>query len=120
MHEAAVAESLVQVICREAQQRRATPVRATMSCGQLNAVNDDVLTFAFEAVAKGTLCESVKLQIEHKPMQAKCTLCDRVFAVDLSAAQCPHCDSEDFGLLPDAPIVLERIEFEEGVPDGEG
>ena len=120
MHEMMVAHSLIEAISQEAQKRQAKPIRAKMSCGQLNAVNDEVLSFAFEAVADGTLCEGMTLEIEHKPLQAKCGACDRTFVIELSDARCPNCDREDFALLPDAPIILEEIEFEEGVHDGEG
>jgi hydrogenase nickel incorporation protein HypA/HybF len=120
MHEAAMAQSLVEVISQEARNRRAKPTRAKMSCGVLNAVNDDVISFAFEAIARGTPCEGMQLQIEHKPLQAKCRSCGHVFVVDLSAMKCPDCGRDDFELLPDAPLLLEQIEFEEGVDDGEG
>jgi hydrogenase nickel incorporation protein HypA/HybF len=119
MHEAAMAQNLVEVISQEARNYGARPVRAKMSCGMLNAVNDDVLAFAFEAVARGTPCEGMQLEIEHKPLQAKCRTCGGVFAVDLSNAKCPSCGAEDFELLPDAPLLLEQIEFE-GVDDGQG
>lgn len=112
MHETAVAQGLVETICQEAAQRAARPVRAKMSCGLLNAVNDEVLSFAFEVVAKGTACEGVVLSIEHKAMQARCKVCDRVFSVDLSKTQCTHCAGRDFELLPDPPLMLDEIEFE--------
>lgn len=119
MHEAAVAQSLIEVIQQEAEERHARPVRAKMSCGELNKVNDEVLSFAFEAVAQGTLCEGMTLEIEHKPLRAKCRACGNVFVVDFSNARCPNCQGGDFELLPDAPLVLDEIEFE-GTDDGEG
>jgi hydrogenase nickel incorporation protein HypA/HybF len=120
MHETAVAQNLVEAIVEEARKRRAKPVSAKMSCGELNAVNDEVLRFAFEAVAEGTPCEGVELRIEHKPLRARCRACERTFAVDLSHAQCPNCSNGDFELLPDAPLLLEEIELEEGTDHGEG
>jgi len=119
MHEATVAQSLIEAILREAETRRGRPVRAKMSCGELNKINDEVLSFAFEAVAKGTLCEGMTLRIEHKPLQARCQTCGEVFVVDVSNIRCPGCEGGDFELLPDAPLVLEEIEFE-GAEDGEG
>ncbi|OHB65198.1 MAG: hypothetical protein A2Y77_08290 [Planctomycetes bacterium RBG_13_62_9] len=119
MHETTVAQSLVEAISHEAQKRRARPIRAKVSCGEWSAVNDEVLSFAFEAIARGTSCEGLQLQIEHKPLRAKCRRCARVFDVDLSSATCPSCGAEDFELLPDAPLTLEEIEFEEGTDDGE-
>lgn len=120
MHEAAMAQNLVEVISREARNHGGRPIRAKMSCGVLNAVSDDVISFAFEAVARGTPCEGMQLQIEHKPLRAKCRACEHTFAVDLSGVKCPACGADDFELLPDAPLLLEQIEFEEGVDDGEG
>jgi hydrogenase nickel incorporation protein HypA/HybF len=119
MHEATVAQSLIDVILQEAEARHARPVHAKISCGELNKVNDEVLSFAFEAVAQGTRCEGMTLQIEHKPLQAKCRACGNVFAVDFSNARCPSCEDGDFELLPDAPLVLDEIEFERA-DDGEG
>ncbi len=119
MHEAAVAQSLIEVISEEARKHRAKPILAKVSCGELNKINDEVLTFAFEAVAKDTLCEGMTLQIEHKPLRARCKTCGNAFAVDISSTQCPGCGCGDFELLPDAPLVLDEIEFER-VDDGQG
>jgi len=118
MHEMAVAQNLVDAIAEEARKRRAKPVRAKMSCGELNGVNDEVLSFAFEAVAQGTVCEGIELQIEHKPLRAQCRACGRRYTVDLSNTRCPDCGGEDFKLLPDAPLLLDEIEFEEGTGHG--
>ena len=68
--------------------------------------------FAFEAISKGTICEAVKLEIEHKPMRAKCGNCGEQFDIEFSHPKCSKCGSEDFELQPDAPFILEQIEFE--------
>ena len=118
MHETAVAQSLVELLVQEARQRHARPVRAKMSCGELNAINDEALSFAFEALAQGTACEGTTLQIEHKPLRARCRTCSGVFAVDFANVKCPDCGGGEFELLPDAPLLVEQIEFE-GWDDGE-
>lgn len=112
MHEASVAQELIDVICREARQQAGRPVAAKISCGELNALNDEVFAFAFEAVAQGTICEGMSLEVEHKPIRARCRACEATFDLDRTELQCTHCQSKDFKLLPDAPLVLEEIEFE--------
>ena len=112
MHEMMVAQNLLVQITDEAIKQNAIPVAAKISCGKLNAVNDEVLRFAFEAIAKDTLCRDVKLEIEHKALQAKCKDCNQIFNVVFSKPQCKICESGDFELLPDAPLMLEEIEFE--------
>ena len=119
MHEATVAQSLMAIITEEAAKHDGKPVAAKISCGTLNPVNDQVLCFAFEAIAKGTACEGVKLQIEHKPLRARCRGCSRQFDVELSHPQCSHCRCGDFELLPDAPLVLEEIDFQTDDDDEE-
>jgi hydrogenase nickel incorporation protein HypA/HybF len=111
MHETIVAESLLATISAEAEKQNAKPVSAKISCGMLNAINDEVLCFAFEAISKGTPCDSMKLQIEHKPLQGRCRSCNESFDIELSNPQCPKCNDQDFELLPDAPLLLEEIEF---------
>ncbi|UCD50485.1 MAG: hydrogenase maturation nickel metallochaperone HypA [Phycisphaerales bacterium] len=112
MHETVVAQNMVEAISQEARAHGGRPVRAKISCGQLNAVNDEVLSFAFEAISQGTPCEGMALQVEHKPLQATCKRCGGTFDVVLSNAQCLECQSDEFELLPDAPLLLEEIEFE--------
>lgn len=112
MHETMVAQSLLVTISDEAAKHNAKPVGAKISCGMLNPVNDEALRFAFEVIAKDTLCQGLKLQIEHKPIWARCKSCSRGFEVELSSPGCPKCSSADFELQPDAPLLLEEIEFQ--------
>jgi hydrogenase nickel incorporation protein HypA/HybF len=112
MHETMVAKYLLDAIEAEAAKQKARPIAALISCGTFNAVNDEVLTFAFEAVAKGTICQGTKLRIEHKSIQGKCSGCGRVFDFDLTKSACTHCGCSRFDLLPDPPLLLEEIEFE--------
>jgi hydrogenase nickel incorporation protein HypA/HybF len=112
MHETIVAESLLKTISAESAKQNAKPVSAKISCGMLNAINDEILNFAFEAIAKGTSCEGMKLEIEHKSMQGKCRNCNEIFNFEICQPRCPKCESTEFDLLPDAPLILEEIEFE--------
>jgi len=112
MHETMVAEGLLAAILAETAKQNAKPTATTISCGMLNAINDEVLRFAFEAIAKDTACEGMKLQIEHKPIEGQCKDCGQKFDVKLLDPRCAKCGSYEFDLLPDAPLLLEEIEFE--------
>lgn len=112
MHETMIADSLLAAISEEAAKQDGKPVSAKISCGALNAVNDEILRFAFEAIAKGTSCEGIELQIEHKSIQGRCKKCGRSFAIEFPQPRCSACGSDDFEVLGDAPLLLEEIEFE--------
>ena len=114
MHEMIVAQNLLEMIKIEAAKQNVKPVRAKISCGTLNCINNETLTFAFNAIATDTPCEGMELEIEHKPISARCRNCDLVFEVKDCDTKCSKCDSEDFELLPDAALVLEEIEFLDG------
>lgn len=111
MHEVMVAENLLSAILEEVQKQDTKPISAKISCGKLYAINDEALRFAFQAIAKGTMCEGMKLEIEHKPIQGRCKSCNETFKIEISNPRCSKCGSKDFELLPDAPLILEEIEF---------
>jgi len=113
MHETAVAESILNTIIEQAEQVNAKPLSAVISCGQFNALNDEVMGFAFETAAAGTVCEGMDLDIKHIPLQAKCKQCKMTFEFDIYKPACSQCDSSEFDFEPDAPLLLETIEFEE-------
>jgi len=43
MHEMMVAEGLLAAISAEIEKQNAKPIGARMSCGMLNAINDEIL-----------------------------------------------------------------------------
>lgn len=113
MHETAVAESVLRTIVAQVAKADAKPVSAIISCGQFNALNDECMQFAFEAAAAGTVCESMTLNIKHVPLRATCKQCQTTFEFDVYKPACSQCESMEFAFEPDAPLLLETIEFEE-------
>lgn len=112
MHELTLANQVHKMIGVETEKYNAKPVAAKISCGSMTVVNDELLLEAFEAVAKGTMNEGLKLEISHKPLKGLCRACNKKFDIDLSKIKCKFCNSKDIELLPDAPFILEEIEFE--------
>jgi hydrogenase nickel incorporation protein HypA/HybF len=113
MHETAVAESILRTILEQAEQVGAKPVSATISCGQFNTLNDEVMQFAFETVAADTICRHMKLYIKHIPLRAACKQCKTTFEFDIYKPACSRCSSTEFVIEPDAQLLLEEIEFED-------
>ena len=111
MHEMIVAQNLLAMIMSEAEKQNIKPVKVKISCGALNCINDETLAFAFNAIASNTPCEGMALEVEHKPISGRCRICSLIFEVENFSSKCSKCDTNDFELLPDAPLVLEKIEF---------
>lgn len=113
MHEISVAESIIDTIIEKADELGKKPLSATISCGQMNSINDEVMDFAFAAASKDTVCEGMRLKIIHNPLFATCRKCENNFEFDIYSPLCPACDSIEFNLQPDSPLLLEEIEFED-------
>jgi hydrogenase nickel incorporation protein HypA/HybF len=112
MHEAAVAESILNMIIEQsAQLDNARPVSARISCGQFNRLNEEAMQFAFEAISQGTPCQGMRLDIRCIPLQAHCRQCSTLFDFDIYHPVCPTCTAEEYDFQPDAPLLLEEIEF---------
>ena len=113
MHETMIAQSIVDAISKEADKHNAKPVGAKISCGQLSPINDEVMNFAFEIAAKGTICEGLTLEVVHIPLKANCESCSRTFEFDIYSPGCMYCSGTNINIQPDAPLLLEEIEFED-------
>lgn len=113
MHEAMVAENILESILTQVSKKSGKVVRVVISCGQINALNDEALKFAFKVASEGTICQGAKIKIKHIPLKANCNNCHKKFNYDLYDPQCPKCGKSDISLGEDAPLLLEEIEFEE-------
>jgi len=113
MHEAAVAENLMQSIIAASAGHSGKVVRVVISCGQINAINDEAMQFAFAAAAEDTICRDAVLEIKHIPLKSKCRKCQLEFNFDFYNPHCPDCGESNLSIGEDAPLLLEEIEFKE-------
>lgn len=113
MHEMSVADSLIETIITEAKKLNARPVKVTISCGQLNPINDEVMQTAFEVVTRDTICEDAELVVVHVSWRAECRECGHKYDFDVYDPKCPKCESTEVDLQEDAPLQLDEIEFDE-------
>ena len=116
MHEVGVAQSLVETITKEAIRLNAKPIAARISCGQLNPINDEVMQFAFDVATKDTICRGMSLSIVHVPWRATCRKCSHEFDFDIYSPECPQCQTGEFDMKDDAPLLLDEIELDENQP----
>jgi hydrogenase nickel insertion protein HypA len=114
MHETMVAESIIETITEKAAELGLKkPLKVTISCGKFNAVNDEVMQFAFETIAENTICKGMQLEIIHKPLICTCKACGKKFEFDIYKPACPACKSEDFQIGKDQELIIENIEFQD-------
>jgi hydrogenase nickel incorporation protein HypA/HybF len=68
MHEVGIAQSILEAVGTEMKPHAgARPVRVTVRVGAMSGVDRDSLSFCFEAIVRGTVFESMLLDIEDAP-----------------------------------------------------
>jgi hydrogenase nickel incorporation protein HypA/HybF len=118
MHEASLARELLRLIEQAAQAHSARKVGAArVELGALSCVSADALTFAFEALRRGTLAESCHLLIERSPLRIACPACGAEGATDAQAPACPECGQIPLEVLSGREMRLVSIDVEDDEPD---
>ncbi len=132
MHELALAGAVIDTAERHAGGRRVLVVRLRL--GELRQVVPDSLSFYFEHVARGTLCEGASLEWEAVAANLACAACGASWAL-VSATpvpgsatwgqtppggvrprvsfRCPQCGGADVGIQSGDEFEVESIEVEE-------
>ena len=92
MHEAALAEHIVDIVCRAAAREQATRVASVrVLVGDLAAVMPEALASAFAAASVATLLAGARLDLVSEPGQARCLDCGATCAIHEPLAPCPRC-----------------------------
>jgi hydrogenase nickel insertion protein HypA len=114
MHEYSIAQAMVELACREAQQAGATRVtRVVCRVGVLRQIEDPILREAFELAGQGTLCEHAVLEIEKTELKAACPACHRQFTVVAWDWTCPRCSQRGTALPGGDELEMVSLEAEE-------
>lgn len=112
MHELSVASAIIDTATRHAGGQRVTVVQVRV--GHLRQVVPDSLAFYFEHVAKDTVCEGARLELEAVPARLVCEACEHHWELDEAAFRCPACGGGGVRITSGDELEVESIEIEEG------
>jgi hydrogenase nickel incorporation protein HypA/HybF len=112
MHELSVAGAIVDTAVRHASGRRVASVQ--VRCGGLRQVVPESLEFYFEHVARDTLCEGARLELELVPVRLECSPCANAWELDDAPLfRCPRCGASEVAVVSGDELQVESIEVEE-------
>jgi hydrogenase nickel incorporation protein HypA/HybF len=106
-----VAGAVLETVERHAAGRPVTVVR--LRVGHLRQVVPESLRFYWEIVARETLCEGARLELEDVAVVLACPECDRRWAPELPAFRCSRCGSTDVEVRAGDELLVEYIEVEQ-------
>ena len=96
MHELSTAESILNIIKKEAQNSENGKVtRISLKVGKLTSLIPECLETAFQAVSQGTIAENAMLEIEEIEAQGHCRSCGADFEIDTLLGVCEKCGSPE-------------------------
>jgi len=110
MHELSIASGAVATVEKHADGRRVAVV--SLRVGTLRQVVPDSLLFYFDFVARGTVCEGARLDVEVVPARLRCQNCGDEWALELPLFRCA-CGSTDVEVAAGSELEVESIEIEE-------
>ncbi len=111
MHELSIASAIVATVERHAGGRPVVTVN--VSIGRLRQVVPDSLQFCFGMVARDSVCEHARLQIEIIPAVLRCAACEHEWTIDEPPFRCPACASGNVAAIRGEELGVDSIEIEE-------
>lgn len=91
MHELGIATDLLDIAIAEAQKHGGRRITAlNLRVGVLRGVVPEHLHFLFGHIAKGTIAEDARLEIEEEPIRIECEVCGPSEAREFTL-ECPAC-----------------------------
>ena len=95
---------------KHARGRRVTAVY--LRVGQLRQVVGDSLEFYFAFVARGSLCEGARLELEQVDALLGCRECGWEWGVQVPAFRCPSCGGSAVEVAEGDEFEVDSIEVE--------
>ena len=113
MHEMSLCESIVQILEDNARSQGFDQVKTVwLEIGRLSGVELDAMRFSFDAVTRGTLADSARLEIIEVPGQAWCLQCGKTVPVEQRFDACPDCGSYQLQVTGGEQMRIKELEVE--------
>lgn len=111
MHEMSIGSAVVATAVSHAGGRRVSLV--SVRVGHLRQVVPKSLSFYFDIVARDTVVEGARLELELVPARLRCDACEREWDVESPAFRCPTCECGDVTVVSGNELEVESIEVED-------
>jgi len=111
MQELSLSSAIVNTADKRAAGRQVTVVN--LRVGRLRQVVPDTLEFYFGFVARGTVCEGARLELQIVEASLHCEECEREWEIEIPAFRCPGCGGSEVTIGSGQEFEVESIEVEE-------
>ncbi len=113
MHEMALTEGIVEIVCEEALKEGVGHVRVVkLSVGVMAPVEPDALRFCFDAASRGTVAEGARLDIVRLPGEGWCLVCRKTVPLEERFGSCPECGTRQVQMTSGDELRVEELEVD--------
>jgi len=111
MHELSLAQNLLEIVCRAAEENGLTKVNTVAVVGgELGGIVLDALQFGFEVSSTGTVAQGAKLLYRELPALIRCSSCQHEFSWKTYGYACPRCSNLGGEMFQGNEFYVEYIE----------
>jgi len=113
MHELSVTESLLDIVCRHANQATAKRIlRIHLVIGDLSSIIDDSVQFYFDFLSENTIAEGAELVFKRLSVALNCTACGHDWNPTTADWTCPACGLAKASIVAGREFYVDSIEVE--------
>ena len=113
MHEASIAQNLLEIALEKAKDHNAKKITfIRIKVGEFAGVNNVSLEFAFKNFCKETIAEGASLKILNTPLKGQCKKCKLVFNIKKDKFKCLKCNSLEIEIISGYDLYIQDIEIE--------
>lgn len=113
MHEASIAQSILDIVLETATKNGASKVRSVnLLIGKLSAIETSSLTTAFDVLKEGTIANESVLNIELIDIKGRCADCGFESVYEEYYFTCKKCGSYNVEILEGEELSIKDIEVD--------
>jgi hydrogenase nickel incorporation protein HypA/HybF len=113
MHELAVTESILDIVCRHAAEAGAERVvRIHLVIGELSSIVDDSVQFYFDFLSEQSCARGAELTFRRLPVQVECRACGHSWEPETADWTCPQCGEAQARVMTGNEFYVDSIEVE--------
>ncbi|MGD8562707.1 MAG: hydrogenase maturation nickel metallochaperone HypA [Desulfarculaceae bacterium] len=114
MHELSLAQSLLDIVLKEAERNRAARVtKVGVKIGAFTHVVPSSLIFCFDLIKEDTVAGGASLVISKVPLRGRCGECGQEFEMPEPTYDCPACSSVQVQVIQGQELTVDYIEVED-------
>ena len=113
MHELAVTQGLLKICLDEGKKHNVKSIKEiNIKVGELTDLVPSCISYYFNIVAKGTIAENTKINIDKIPVSIRCNKCSYEGEIGRNNYVCPKCKGNKYEITKGREFYLDTMEVE--------